>query len=97
QSLTGEAVLQDNSNERFGDTKSTNRVEKMLDEFRRADCIIQAVDITGLRADGDQGPRLADGKGALLQMAKDTGGEFFENFNDLNAAMAKMLKNTSVT
>ncbi len=95
--LRGEGVLSDNSNERFGDTKSTNRVEKMLDEFRRADCVVQAVDIAGLRAGGDQGPRLADGKGALLQIAKDTGGEFFENFNDLNAAMGKMLKNTSVT
>jgi VWFA-related protein len=95
-SLSGEGYTT-NSDERYGDTKSGNQVEKMLDEFRRADCIVQAVDISGLRAEGDQGPRLAGGKDSLLQMAKDTGGEFFENFNDLNAAMGKMLKNTSVT
>src|SRR6185436_10700135 len=56
-----------------------------------------AVDISGLRAEGDQGPRLASNKDSLLQIAKDTGGQLFENFNDLHAAMGKMLKNTSVT
>ncbi len=98
EALSGERALRDDSNDRFGDTKSANRVEKMLEEFRRADCTIQAVDISGLRAAADQGPRLAaTGKDSLLQLAKDTGGQLFENFNDLSAAMGRMLKNTSVT
>lgn len=97
EALSSERALRDDSNDRFGDTKSANRVERMLEEFRRADCIVQAVDISGLRTANDQGPHLVSGKDSLLQIAKDTGGELFENFNDLGAAMGKMLKNTSVT
>ncbi|MFL6289328.1 MAG: hypothetical protein ACJ759_00340, partial [Thermoanaerobaculia bacterium] len=55
----------------------------------------QAVDIGGLRDAGDRSnPR---GKDALIQMARGTGGEIYENFNDLSTAMDKMLKRTSVT
>jgi VWFA-related protein len=87
-----------NSEERFGDTKSLNEVEKMLEEFRRADCVVQAVDIGGLRAAGDQGnSRGRGGKDSLLQIAKGTGGELFENTNNLAGAMQDMLKRTSVT
>src|SRR6185295_17817162 len=35
------------SDDQFGDTRTQNAVEKMLEEFRRADCQIQAVDIGG--------------------------------------------------
>ncbi|HYU36159.1 MAG TPA: VWA domain-containing protein [Thermoanaerobaculia bacterium] len=87
-----------NSETRFGDTKSLNQVEKMLDEFRRADCVVQAVDIGGLRAAGDLGnSRGQGGKDSLLNMAKGTGGELIENTNNLSGAMQEVLKRTSVT
>lgn len=82
------------SDKRFGSTSATNDVEQMLESFRRADCVIQAVDIGGLR---DSGERNARGRDALVQMARGTGGEVYENFNDLSTAMDKMLKRTSVT
>jgi VWFA-related protein len=86
------------SDQRYGNTSSSNAVEAMLESFRRADCTIQAVDIGGLRGTGDvQGGSAGRGKDALLQMAKGTGGELYENFNDLSAAMGKMLERTSVT
>ncbi|MES1242046.1 MAG: VWA domain-containing protein [Acidobacteriota bacterium] len=86
------------SDKRYGNTSATNVVEGMLESFRRADCTIQAVDIGGLRGSGDvQGGSAGKGKDALLQMAKGTGGELYENFNDLSAAMGKMLERTSVT
>jgi VWFA-related protein len=85
------------SEKRYGDTKTANNVEKMLDEFRRADCVIQAVDIGGLRGSGDQGYQRKGGADSLLQMAKGTGGELYENFNDLSAAMGQMLRRTGVT
>ena len=86
------------SDARFGNTSSNNAVEAMLESFRRSDCTIQAVDIGGLRGTGDvQGGSAGRGKDALLQMAKGTGGELYENFNDLSAAMGKMLERTSVT
>lgn len=95
-----EGRIQDVSSETlFGDTKSLNQVEKMLEEFRRADCTIQAVDIGGLRAAGrtEGNTRGRGGKDSLLQIAKGTGGELFENTNDLGGAMQDVLKRTSVT
>jgi VWFA-related protein len=85
------------SDEKFGDTGSQNAVEKMLEAFRRADCAIQAVDIGGLRAAGDQGGQRPSGREALFNMAKSTGGELFENFNNLQTAMGQMLRRTGVT
>ncbi|HEV8237847.1 MAG TPA: VWA domain-containing protein [Thermoanaerobaculia bacterium] len=85
------------SDETFGDTRTQNSLEKMLTEFRRADCQIQAVDIGGLRALAGEGRLEANGRESLLTMAKDTGGELFENFNDLAAAMGAMLRRTGVT
>ncbi|HEX3128966.1 MAG TPA: VWA domain-containing protein [Thermoanaerobaculia bacterium] len=85
------------SEERYGSTKTANDVERMLEEFRRADCVIQAVDIGGLEAGAEVGKRRTGGKDSLLQMAKGTGGELYENLNDLSSAMDTVLKKTSVT
>ena len=81
----------------FGDTRTQNNLEKMLTEFRRADCQIQAVDIGGLRALATEGRLNANGRESLFTMAKSTGGELFENYNDLAAAMGQMLRRTGVT
>ena len=85
------------SDEQFGDTRTQNAVEKMLTEFRRADCQIQTVDVGGLRAPADQGLQHTNGRESLLNMAKSTGGELYENFNNLSAAMGQMMRRTGVT
>jgi VWFA-related protein len=89
------------SEERFGDTAATNEIDAMIQEFRRADCIVQAVDIGGLRGvaggGGDLGVERKGGRDSLFQLAHDTGGDLYENFNDLSAAMGKMLERTGVT
>lgn len=97
-SISGELWNVD-STTRFGDTKSLNQIEKMLEEFRRADCTVQAVDIGGLRPAGttEGNSRGRGGKDSLLQIAKGTGGELFENTNNLAGAMQEVLKRTSVT
>jgi VWFA-related protein len=96
--LTAETTPWAVSNEgRTGDTRTMDRVEKMFDAFRRADCVIQAVDIGGLRGSGDLGFVRPNGKDALFNMAKSTGGELYENWNDLGGAMGAMLRRTSVT
>lgn len=84
------------SNLRFGDTSAQNQLSLMLSEFVRADCVIQAIDIGGLRTGGDTRPR-RESKQGLFMMADGTGGEFIENFNNLTVAMEKMLERTSVT
>ncbi|HEV8580203.1 MAG TPA: VWA domain-containing protein [Thermoanaerobaculia bacterium] len=83
---------------RYGNTKANTDLEKMLEALRRADCAIQAVDIGGVRASADD-LRAARSQGAdgLFLMANSTGGELYQNFNNLGVAMEKMLDRTSVT
>lgn len=84
------------SEERYGSTGAITAVEKMLEEFRRADATIQAIDIGGLRAGSDAQGR-AGGQDSLFMLADGTGGEFFRNYNKLSGAMGEMLERTSVT
>jgi VWFA-related protein len=94
-----------NSEKRFGHGDAVNDLEVMLEELRRADCIVQAVDIGGLRGETSAFAGVAGGLGydrkggqeSLFQMARDTGGDLYENFNDLSAAMGQMLERTGVT
>jgi VWFA-related protein len=94
--MLGASVAVD-SEERFGSTRQTNELEKMLEQFRRTDCVIESIDISGLRGmDLDANARTS-GEGSLLVMAHDTGGEIFRNMNDLGQAMSQLLERTSVT
>jgi VWFA-related protein len=92
------------SEERYGETRSANVLEKMMEQFRRSDCVIQSVDIGGLRAGTPQGgtgfgeaPVRPAGEGTLFTLAHDTGGELYRNFNDLGTAMGQLLRKTGVT
>ncbi|MGH9361186.1 MAG: VWA domain-containing protein, partial [Thermoanaerobaculia bacterium] len=89
----------------YGSARVQADVAQMLETFRRADCVIQAVDIGGVRTAGAEAATelrsdadvVDTGRDSLLTMAHYTGGELYERFNDLSAAMGKMLERTSVT
>jgi len=85
------------SDKRYGNTRAGSMMEKMLDTLRRSDCVVQAVDIGGVRAGEDLKVVKSRGRDGLFMMANATGGEFYPNFNNLGAAMEKVLDRTSVT
>jgi VWFA-related protein len=83
--------------QRFGSTREANQLAKMLEQFRRADCVIEAVNIAGLEGQ-DLDEQVGPGReSSLVQLARDTGGELFHNTNDLGDAMVRLAKRTSVT
>lgn len=82
--------------ELYGSGRSQNALEAMLETFRRSDCTIQAVDIGGLRGEGEA-TSAPGGQEGLFALARGTGGELYRNFNDLGQAMGRMLQRTSVT
>lgn len=86
------------SDDLYGNVGVQRDVERMLEEFRRADCVIQAVDIGGLRADADirEAPRDV-GQDSLFVMADGTGGRLFEDANDLGKHLGRVLERSSVT
>ena len=89
------------ADKKYGSTDLLGEVERMLEELRRADCVVQSVDIGGLRGTagsrGALGYERKGGKESLIQLARDTGGDLYENFNDLSAAMGQMLERTGMT
>jgi VWFA-related protein len=97
QTESGVGAYFSDSDKRYGNTQAMNKAEAMLEEFRRADCVVESVDIGGLRDANSPEEQWAGGKDSLFNMAKSTGGDMYDNFNDLSAAMDQMLKKTSVT
>jgi VWFA-related protein len=87
------------SDQRFGNTELQNALNKMLEEFRRADCVIQAVDIGGLRttAEASGGRGRGNGQEGLFYMANETGGELFKDTNNLSVQLNDVLDRTNVT
>ncbi|MEA2693867.1 MAG: hypothetical protein QOJ16_3254 [Acidobacteriota bacterium] len=86
------------SDNRFGNTQLQKSVNDMLEQFRRADCVIQAVDIGGLRAGADLSGSIRNtGQDALFYMANETGGELFKDANNLRQQLDRVLDRTTVT
>ncbi len=83
------------SDETFGSVGLQQDMALMLEEFRRADCTIQAVDIAGLRTEqyGDE----SVGSEVLYYLANETGGVLFEDGNDLADQLGDLLERSAVT
>ncbi len=95
--LEGHQEQVDNDN-RFGSTELQTAVNDMLERFRRADCVIQAVDIGGLRAGADiSGSIHTTGQDSLFYLANETGGELFKDANNLRQQLDRVLDRTDVT
>jgi len=82
----------------YGNTALQNYVTRMMAEFRRADCVIQAVDISGLGSDSAEQRRAkTTGQDALFYMANETGGTLFEDANNFDDQLAQVLQRSNVT
>jgi VWFA-related protein len=93
----GNLHLIDND-KRYGNTSLQSALNRMLEEFRRADCVIQAIDIGGLRAKSnatDTPP--VSGQEALFYLANETGGDLFKDANNFREQLDRVLQRSTVT
>lgn len=82
----------------YGNSTLQLDAEAMVEAFRRADCIVQSVDIAGLRADASNVERARRaGQEVLFYLAHETGGELFQNANDLGSQLTRVLERSSLT
>ena len=67
--------------------------------FRRSDCVVYPIDISGLQAEGDPNLGSSPGRGEefLFALAHGTGGELIRNANDLTAQLKRIAEKTSLT
>jgi len=68
------------------------QMERMLDVARICGWAFHTVDVKGLRPGGANLTQ-----DSMTQLAMDTGGKFYRNYNDLEKAMTRMVESVSVT
>ena len=82
----------------YGNTQLQMDMVQMIEQFRRADCVIQTVDISGLTADTAQVERNREAtRAALFYISNDTGGALFQDANDFGEQLSKILERSAVT
>ena len=80
----------------YGSGGLRNSVDEMLREFRRADCVIEAIDIAKFGSSSTSGSSLGS-EGSLFYLANETGGDVFPGGSDLDDQLDVMLRRTAVT
>ena len=82
---------------RFGNTASMTILDRMAQFFRQSDVVLNAIDIQGVRVQNDvqQGTSVNSNAGLFL-LARPTGGEVFENVNNLKTNFDRMLRQQEV-
>lgn len=81
---------------RFGSGPTGGAILNMLEEFRRADCVIHSVDL-GKRRNSGPSRTLPTFSESLLLMANETGGELHRDFANVAEALNEMMRATSLT
>jgi VWFA-related protein len=89
------------ADKRFGNTPLRDELTEMGRLLLRSDCVIHAVDIAGIQADGSAeagsasfGPR--ETENSLYEIAHSSDGEVFRNANDLSAQLDRLKRQTSL-
>src|SRR5262249_11833855 len=94
--LRGQAYAVDND-QRYGNSTSQSLVDQMAQAFRQSDVVLHAIDIQGVRVQNDvqQGSTLTS-NAALSILARPTGGQLFQNANQVKTDFDKMLHQQEV-
>jgi VWFA-related protein len=80
----------------YGSGGLRSSVDEMLREFRRADSVIEAVDISAFGEAG-AGDSSLGSEGSLFYMANETGGDVYPGGSDLDEQLEVMLRRTALT
>lgn len=89
----------------FGSNAVQTQLKNMLEEFRRADSLLQVVDLGGLRTEtstvgterNSEARTVRDNVDALFYLANTTGGTLFEQGNDVGQKLGELLDRSNVT
>ena len=86
------------SDARYGNAGTRDVVTVALAQFNRSDAVLDAIDTSGLRADGDLAGTGTPGSGtdALYTMATTTNGDLIRNSNQLEGELGKLEGRTSL-
>jgi hypothetical protein len=81
----------------FGSTSSMAVLDRMAASFRASDVVLQAIDIQGVRVQNNLAEgSIVNSNASLFLLARPTGGEVFQNSNDLSTDFARLLRQQEV-
>lgn len=83
------------SDTRYGNTATREQMLQALSQFNRSDAVLDAIDISGLRAEGDVSGA-GSGTDALFAMAAATDGDLVRNSNQLSGELGKLEERTAL-
>ena len=85
------------SDKRFGSPDSMKSIDLMAEAFRKADVVLHAVDIQGVRVQNDvRGGTKFNSNAGLFLLADSTGGSVFRNSNDISAEFDNLARQHEV-
>ena len=92
QAVTTGQYWRVDSDDRYGSSSSLELLNRMAQSFRSSDVVLDAIDIQGVRVQNDvaSGANLNSNAG-LHVLSRPTGGEVFQNSNDLKNNFERML------
>jgi VWFA-related protein len=81
----------------YGNASAMARIQRMAENFRASDVVLHAIDVQGVRVQNnlDEGSIINSNAGLFL-VARPTGGEVFQNSNDLHADFERLLRQQEV-
>jgi VWFA-related protein len=81
------------TDQRYGSSSSIAILDRMTQAFRASDVVLHAIDIQGVRVQNDvtSGSNLNSNAG-LFTISRPTGGDVFQNSNDLKNNFSRMLR-----
>ncbi len=81
----------------YGSSSSMTKINRMADSFRASDVVLHAIDVQGVRVQNNinEGSIINSNAGLFL-VSRPTGGEVFQNSNDLSADFGRLLRQQEV-
>ncbi|MEA2344061.1 MAG: hypothetical protein QOF63_2230, partial [Thermoanaerobaculia bacterium] len=77
---------------RFGNSASLSLLDRMAQAFRASDVVLHAIDIQGVRVQNDESGSNLNSNAGLFTISRPTGGDVFQNSNDLKNSFGRMLR-----
>ncbi|MFL6248174.1 MAG: VWA domain-containing protein [Thermoanaerobaculia bacterium] len=97
QAITHGEMWKVDSDKRFGSPDSMKSIDLMAEAFRKADVVLHAVDIQGVRVTNDvRGGTKFNSNAGLFLLADATGGTVFRNSNDISAEFDRLTRQHEV-
>jgi VWFA-related protein len=85
------------SDKRFGSSSASSALQRMAQVFRGSDVVLHALDIQGIRVEGDVREGASIGTNdALRMLAQPTGGMVFKNVNKIETDFERMMHTQEV-